>query len=83
MDRTLEERKCALTTKKLAPGAPLSEREMEVLIFLGKGCTNKEIGALLKLSEHTISDHVKHIYIRLEVQSRVEAAVWAAKAGLL
>lgn len=61
----------------------LSKREQDVLILMGKGCTNKEIGRLLTLSTNTIGDYTKRLYHRLGVNNRTEAAVWAAKEGML
>jgi len=66
-----------------APQTPLSAREREVLVLLGKGCTNREIGRHLEISAFTVSEHVRKILRRLDVSGRVEAAVWAAKEGLL
>jgi two-component system nitrate/nitrite response regulator NarL len=68
---------------EVAPGSALTARELEVLLFLGKGFSNAEIGRLLGLTKYTVNDHVQRIFRRLDVDSRVEAAVWAAKQGLL
>jgi len=62
---------------------PLSEREIEVLRLLATGLNNREIGALLFVSENTIKTHVVHIIGKLGVSDRVQAAVWAARSGLL
>ena len=51
----------------------LSLREMEVLRLVSKGQTNKEIADNLKLSSHTISNHLRHIYDKLHVHCRAEA----------
>lgn len=51
----------------------LSLREMEVLRLISKGQTNKEIADNLKLSSHTISNHLRHIYDKLHVHCRAEA----------
>jgi DNA-binding CsgD family transcriptional regulator len=59
------------------------EREREVLVLVGKGMKGAEIGLLLGMSLWTVRDHEKHIYRKLGVSGRVEAAVWASKAGLL
>jgi DNA-binding CsgD family transcriptional regulator len=61
----------------------LTEREREVLVLVGKGMKGAEIGLLLGMSLWTVRDHEKHIYRKLGVSGRVEAAVWASKAGLL
>ncbi len=62
---------------------PLSEREREVLRLLATGLGNREIGELLFVSENTIKTHVVHIIGKLGVSDRVQAAVWAARSGLL
>ena len=80
----LEETEHKLThLGNITPGTTLSDREIEVLLLLSKGCSNKEIARLLTVSLHTINDHTKRILRRLDVNTRVEAAVWAAKAGML
>lgn len=62
---------------------PLSEREIEVLRLLSTGLANKEIAPLLFISESTIKTHVEHIIRKLGVADRVQAAVWAARHGLI
>ncbi len=62
---------------------PLSEREIEVLRLLATGLGNREIGELLFVSENTVKTHVVHIIGKLGVSDRVQAAVWAARRGLL
>lgn len=59
----------------------LSAREMEVLKFVGKGLTNEQIGLELHLSPRTIEAHLTHIYTKLNVKSRTEAALIAQKRG--
>lgn len=72
-------------TKTLSPDLiqPLSGREIEVLRLLSTGLGNREIGELLFVSENTIKTHVVHIIGKLGVSDRVQAAVWAARSGLL
>lgn len=62
---------------------PLSEREIEVLYKIAKGNTNKEIAAELFISVNTVKTHVLHIYEKLAVQNRTEAAVKASKMKIL
>ena len=61
----------------------LTEREREVLIRLSAGETNAEIGAALYLSVGTVKAQVSSILAKLEVTSRVEAALAAERAGIL
>jgi DNA-binding NarL/FixJ family response regulator len=53
-------------------GEPLSEREQEVLGFLTKGYSSKEIADKMHVSINTIKTHLKHIYQKLHVRSRTE-----------
>ena len=62
---------------------PLSTREIEVLHLLSGGLANREIAPLLFISESTVKTHVEHIIGKLGVSDRVQAAVWAARHGLL
>jgi len=55
-----------------APGAVLSRREREVLTQLVSGCSMKQIGSRLGLSEHTVRDYTKSIYRHYQVHSRGE-----------
>lgn len=62
---------------------PLSEREMEVLHLLGAGCSNKEIAQRLVIAVGTVKNHLKNIYGKLEVRSRIQAVNRAREIGLL
>jgi DNA-binding NarL/FixJ family response regulator len=52
----------------------LSPREMEILALLSEGLSNKEIGSELKISFTTVRTHLMHIYEKLHVRCRTEAA---------
>ncbi len=54
----------------------LSSRELEVLRLLTTGKTDVEIAETLYITRHTASAHVEHIYTKLNVSSRAEAAAW-------
>ena len=54
-----------------------------MLTLAARGLRVKEIAALLALSPHTAGDHLKSIYRKLNVSSRAEAAVEAARRGLV
>ena len=68
-----------------APDSPetLTERETEVLRLLAQGKTNKEIARDLTIGEQTVKTHVSNILAKLGVQSRTQAALHAARIGLV
>ena len=61
----------------------LTPRETEVLTYMSKGFTIKEIAHLMCIRWFTVNDHIKSIYKKLNVSSRAEAAVLATKYGLV
>jgi DNA-binding CsgD family transcriptional regulator len=61
---------------------PLSRRELEVVRLISTGMTNREIATKLFIAERTAEGHVERIRNKLEVRSRTEVAVWAARHGL-
>ncbi|MEO9533946.1 MAG: tetratricopeptide repeat protein [Crocinitomicaceae bacterium] len=62
---------------------PLSDREIEVLYKIAKGKMNKEIAEELFISVNTVKTHILHIYEKLAVQNRTEAAVKASSMKIL
>ena len=58
--------------------APLSPREEDVLREIARGASNKEIARTLDIAETTVKIHVQHILRKLNLTSRVQAAVYAA-----
>jgi DNA-binding NarL/FixJ family response regulator len=64
-----------------APQA-LTEREMDVLKLIARGKANKEIALDLIIGEKTVKTHVSNILLKLGVQSRTQAALYAAQNGL-
>lgn len=61
------------------PLQELTAREREILMLIGTGLTNREIGARLALTEKTIKHYVTNILQKLQVRSRVEAALIASR----
>ncbi|MDW5471230.1 response regulator transcription factor [Staphylococcus equorum] len=61
----------------------LSKRESEVLAEMTKGKTNKEIAESLFVSEKTIKTHVSHIFNKLQVTDRTQAAIYAMQNKLI
>jgi len=66
-----------------APVEPLSEREIEVLALLAEGLSNREIAGRLYLSPNTVRVHTHHIYGKLGVGNRTQAAAKGRALGLL
>jgi DNA-binding NarL/FixJ family response regulator len=68
-----------------APESPeaLTERETDVLRLLAQGKANKEIARTLRIGEQTVKTHVSNILAKLGVQSRTQAALHAARIGLV
>jgi len=63
--------------------ASLSPRERDILRGIARGASNKEIGRELGIAETTVKIHVQHVLRKLDVSSRVHAAVIATEHGLL
>jgi LuxR family transcriptional regulator of csgAB operon len=59
--------------------AGLSSREMEILALISIGASNEEISEKLYISPHTVKTHLYHIFKKIKVPSRLQAALWAAK----
>lgn len=57
--------------------AGLTEREEQILSLIAQGLSNKMIARKLDITEGTVKVHVKHLLKKLNLRSRVEAAVWA------
>lgn len=68
---------------RLTSGAGLTERELEVLKLVGQGASNREIASTLFISEKTAKNHLTHIFDKLGVSDRTQAALWAVRAGLV
>jgi tetratricopeptide (TPR) repeat protein len=62
-----------IIVKKLMDDFELTQREAEVMDLLARGCHNNEIAGKLYVSDNTIKYHIKNIYIKLDVKSRVQA----------
>jgi HD-GYP domain-containing protein (c-di-GMP phosphodiesterase class II) len=63
--------------------ADLTGREVEVLILLARGMSNKQIAATLVITPKTAGNHVEHIYAKIGTTSRAAAAMFAMQHGLL
>jgi DNA-binding NarL/FixJ family response regulator len=79
----VSERAAARLAERAMAGGPLSPREIEVLKWIAEGKSNKEIAAVLFISEGTVKTHVLSIHEKLGVSDRTEAVVIAIKRGIL
>jgi DNA-binding NarL/FixJ family response regulator len=64
-------------------GRRLTDRELEVLRLIARGMSNKDIGIDLVIAENTVRNHVRNILEKLQVRSRVEAAMYAVREKLV
>jgi DNA-binding NarL/FixJ family response regulator len=63
--------------------AELTPREMEVLLLIAQGLSNREIVGALSVEETTVKSHVRHVLMKLGVRDRVHAVIFAYQTGLL
>ncbi len=71
-----------LRKKQPALHDELTNREMEVLVVLAEGKSNQEIGETLHIGIKTVKTHISNILAKLEVEDRMQAALYAVKHGL-
>jgi DNA-binding NarL/FixJ family response regulator len=60
----------------------LSDRELEVLKLIANGKDNAQIGAELVISPKTVKNHISNILMKLQIQNRIQAAVYAVRSGI-
>jgi DNA-binding NarL/FixJ family response regulator len=63
--------------------ASLTDREIEVLKLLSSGMDNAEIGRTLFISPSTVKNHISSILLKLQIENRIQAAVYAVRSGLV
>lgn len=63
------------------PEEPLTEREHEILAWIARGHSNKEIAATLFISENTVKTHISNLFEKLGVRDRTEAVTKALRLG--
>jgi DNA-binding CsgD family transcriptional regulator/ArsR family metal-binding transcriptional regulator len=78
-----QEHKALLEDNQNEVETDLTGREIEVLRLIAKGETNTEISDILSISPHTVKSHVIHIFNKLGVNDRTQAAVWATRHKLV
>ena len=78
----LEQRPDNTATPSRLASAALTPRETEVLSWLAKGKTNRDIGDILGMSHRTVNKHLEHIFEKLGVETRAAAAALATEHQL-
>ena len=61
----------------------LTNRELEVLKFIGTGCFNKEIASKMDITERTVKNYVSSIFKKIEVCDRTQAAIFAIRNNIV
>jgi HD-GYP domain-containing protein (c-di-GMP phosphodiesterase class II) len=82
VDAVLQAAGHRIARRAARPGG-LTRREVEVLVLLARGRSNPQIAAELHITRKTVSSHLEHIYTKLAVTTRTEAALYAMKHGLV
>lgn len=57
----------------------LTKRELDILRLISEGCSNKKISDELTISERTVKNHISHIFRKIDVEDRTQAAVFAIR----
>ena len=71
------------TASREAIRGELSEREVEVLKLIANGKDNAEIARELFISPKTVKNHISNILMKLQIENRIQAAVYAVRSGLV
>jgi DNA-binding NarL/FixJ family response regulator len=79
----LRSQSVASTNAAEAVRAELSERELEVLKLIAIGKDNAEIAQELFISPKTVKNHISNILMKLQIENRIQAAVYAVRTGLV
>lgn len=61
----------------------LSERELQILLLVAQGLSNRQIAGQLDISDNTVKVHVRNIFAKINVASRTEASLYAVRHGLI
>ena len=70
-------------TGERSPSGGLSERELEILALISAGCSAADVAEVLTISPHTVTNHMRRIFAKLDVHSRMQAAAQLDRMGLL
>jgi DNA-binding NarL/FixJ family response regulator len=69
--------------RPVLPVPPLTRRELQVLRLVARGMANKDIARALTVTENTVKNHVRNILDKLQKHSRMEAAMYALREGII
>jgi NarL family two-component system response regulator LiaR len=61
----------------------LSDREIQVLKLIANGKDNAQIAAELHISPKTVKNHISNILMKLQIENRIQAAVYAVRSGIV
>ncbi len=81
-----DKKRTARTINTLAwpgKGEGLTERESEILALITQGKNNAEIATLTYLAPNTVKSYIRHLYRKIQVESRTQAVVWGVRNGFL
>ena len=82
--KVLQRVRAANTGEAFTPSATdLSEREVEVLRLIANGKDNADIAAELSISPKTVKNHISNILMKLQIENRIQAAVYAVRSGIV
>lgn len=79
-ERVLSRFLAEMNGEKQSAGEPLSPQEQRVLALVAKGNTNKEVAAVLNLSDKTVRNYLHNIFHKLRISRRSQAAAWYTSA---
>lgn len=71
------------SSERMQTDPGLTDRQYEVLQFMARGCSNKEIGSNLAIAETTVRVHATEVLRKLQVHNRTEAVLRAQELGLI
>ena len=75
-------RETGLEPREETAPSQLSDREMQVLRLIASGLDNAQIAAELTISPKTVKNHISNILMKLQIENRIQAAVFAVRSGL-
>jgi DNA-binding NarL/FixJ family response regulator len=75
-------RASSVDSETVAQGPELSDRETQVLRLIANGKDNAEIAQDLHISPKTVKNHISNILMKLQIENRIQAAVYAVRRGL-